>query len=91
MNAALNVVRGGFGSLEGMRQPGMWAEHSLITRRPIGLDEPMRVRERLADKGISGLSAFETWEFPVRDTTSDDEVARGHDRMNWLLEDAPLE
>lgn len=91
MNAALNVVRGAFGRLEGLRQPGMWAEHSLLSRRAIGLDEPLRVREWLADKGVSGRSAFVTWEFTVHDPASDEELARGRHQVKWLREDAPLE
>ena len=56
----------------------------------LGLDEPLRVRERLADKGNPGRTVFVTGECSVHAQSTDEEVARGRQQVQWLREDAPL-
>lgn len=69
------------------RGPLIWAEHSVVTRRPLFLDEQYRMTSRLADKGRSGRTVFVQTEFAVSDE-SGAELARGRQKLKRFAVDA---
>ena len=72
---------------EGVRPPGMWARHDLLLRRPLLLNTPYWMRERVADKGRAGRTVFLTYEFSVQG--GDGEVlAVGRHGVKWIAADA---
>jgi hypothetical protein len=83
-NFALRVTRGKRLSISGVRNPGMWAEHTLAIKQPLFLDEPYTMREFVADKGISGRTAFLAYEFEV--LSGDEVLAVGRHKVKWLRE-----
>ena len=64
----------------------MWAEHWLALKRPVFQARPYTFREFVADKGLSGRTAYLTYEYEVLD--GPDTVAVGRHRVKWLREDA---
>jgi hypothetical protein len=67
----------------GARMPGMWAEHSLKLNRPLMLDTPYYMTERIVGRGRSGRTLFVTWEFDVADDAGN-ELARGRYKIRWF-------
>ncbi len=63
----------------------MGSDFQVVVERPVPLGEPLRVRTRWADKGISGRCWFRTIEFETRDA-DDRPVARGRQRVKWFIE-----
>ncbi|MBK8560958.1 hypothetical protein [Candidatus Amarobacter glycogenicus] len=70
------------GRMEGIREPGMWAQHDLAIEGPLFQDRTYTVKERVADKGRSGRTVFLTYEFEVFDGAR--RVARGRHKAKWL-------
>lgn len=68
---------------EGVRQPGMWARHDLLLRRPLLLGTPYRMHEHVADKGRAGRTIFLTYEFSVQDREGET-VAVGRHGIKWI-------
>ncbi|HXH22270.1 MAG TPA: hypothetical protein VNN10_09580 [Dehalococcoidia bacterium] len=83
-NFALQVTRTRRLAVSGVRNPGMWAQHALALRAPLFQDEPYVMREAVADKGISGRTAFLDYEFEV--LQGDKVVAVGRHKVKWLRE-----
>lgn len=81
-NFALQVSRTRRLQVSGVRNPGMWAEHSLAVRQPLFQDEPYVMREHIADKGLSGRTVFLTYEFEV--CSGSTVVAMGRHKVKWL-------
>ena len=71
--------------LGGVRQPGMWAQHAIAVRAPILWDTPYRIRESLAEKGVSGRTQYLSFQFHLYDA-DDNEVAVGRHKCKFLLE-----
>ena len=84
-NFALQVTRSRRLQVSGVRNPGMWAEHSLALRRSLFLDEPYTMREFVADKGVSGRTAFLSYEFEL--LSAGEVVAAGRHKVKWLREE----
>ncbi len=84
-NFALQVTRGRRLQVSGVRNPGMWAEHALALKQPLFLDEPYLMREWVADKGISGRTAFLAYEFEVLSST--EVIAVGRHKVKWLRDE----
>src|SRR3972149_97692 len=80
---ALQITRSRTLPVSGVRNPGMWAQHDLVLRRPLLLDEAYVMTERVADKGRSGRTAFLTYEFKVLDA-SGTQLAIGRHKVKWL-------
>lgn len=83
MRLALDATRGYKLPIEGVKQPGMWAEHALAVKAPIRYDTPYTLCERVADKGRSGRTAYLVYEFRLIEPTGDD-VAVGRHKVKWL-------
>jgi hypothetical protein len=83
-NLALQVTRSRRLEISGVLNPGMWAEHWLTWDRPLFQERPYRFREFVADKGVSGRTAFLTYEYEVLDSGA--VAARGRHRVKWLRE-----
>lgn len=84
-NFALQVTRTRRLPITGVRNPGMWAEHSLAISRPLFLEAGRySMREWVADKGLSGRAVYLTYEFEVVEGA--DVVARGQHKVKWLRE-----
>jgi hypothetical protein len=84
-NLALTATRSRSLPISGVKNPGMWAEHWLALKRPVFQDQPYVFREFVADKGLSGRTAYITYEFEVLD--SGEVVAVGRHRVKWLRAD----
>lgn len=72
------------GAARRVRGPGMWAQHDLAIEGPVFVGHPYTVREKVADKGRSGRTAYLTYEFEVLD--GDRRVARGRHKAKWLAD-----
>jgi hypothetical protein len=83
-NLALQATRSRRLNVTGVKNPGMWAEHWLAVNRPIFQDQPYLFREHIADKGLSGRTAYVTYEYEVLD--AGEVVAVGRHRVKWLRE-----
>ena len=83
---ALDLVRTKRLGVEGVRDPGMWAEHCLAYREPLRTGIGYRMVEQVVDKGRSGRTIFLTYEFGVENARGD-EVARGRHKVKWLAAD----
>jgi hypothetical protein len=70
--------------MEGIREPGMWAQHDLAIEAPLFQDRAYTFREWVADKGRSGRTVFLTYEFEVHEGAR--RVARGRHKAKWLAE-----
>jgi hypothetical protein len=68
--------------MEGIRGPGMWAQHDLALEAPLFAGRSYSVREKVADKGRSGRTIFLTYEFEIFE--GERRVARGRHKAKWL-------
>lgn len=68
--------------ITGVREPSMWAEHAVAFAQPLFAGKPYRLREWVADKGVSGRTLFITYEFAV--TEGDKTVAIGRHKVKWF-------
>lgn len=83
MNAALQASRDQIITGDEVRNPGMWAEHSLAVERPMFLGQRYTLTEHLADKGLSGRTAFVAYQFEVADE-SGQRCATGRHKIKWI-------
>ncbi len=83
MNAALNAVRGEIRTDDSIRNPGMWAEHSIAIERPLFAGRNYTLTEQLADKGLSGRTAYVDFQFEVADE-SGARCATGRHKIKWI-------
>lgn len=88
MRLALQLSRESLSLAEGVRNPGMWAEHSLVMAQPIFLGDTFRMTSRLADKGRSSRTLFVEYEFEVFDANNE-RRAVGRQKVKWFAADAP--
>lgn len=65
------------------KAPPMWAQHMLVTERPMPYDRPYTIAETLVDKGRSGRAVFVTSAFEVRDAAGV-RYAHGRHRSKWF-------
>ena len=82
MGVALRMMDWKQVPLTGIRPPGMWAEHSLMVKRPLGYGT-WHLSEFLVAKGRSGRANFVDCEFSIRDT-SGNEVAVGRQKNKFI-------
>jgi hypothetical protein len=83
MNAALDASRAEIKADDTVRNPGMWAEHALAVEQPMFLGQRYVLTEHLADKGLSGRTAFISFEFEVTDG-SGQRCAVGRHKIKWI-------
>jgi hypothetical protein len=83
MNVALDLTRSRRLQIDGVRNPGMWAEHALALRKPLFIETPYVIREHVADKGRSGRTVFLTYEFSIH-SLEGEELASGRHKVKWL-------
>lgn len=69
----------------GVLPQAMGSDYQVVVQRPAPLDEPLYVRTRWVDKGVSGRCWFRTIEFETRDA-ADRPCARGRQRVKWFIE-----
>ena len=74
-NLALQATRSRRLDISGVKNPGMWAEHWLALNRPIFQEQPYLFREHVADKGLSGRTAYVTYEYEVLETAPSSRLA----------------
>ena len=72
---------------EGVRHPGMWAEHAIALRRPMRWGQRFRIDEHLAEKGASGRTRHLTFEFGVHDAEGE-VVAVGRHKCKFITQDS---
>lgn len=84
MNAALNAIRGEIRTDESIRNPGMWAEHAIAIEQPLFAGRTYTLTEHLADKGLSGRTAYADFQFEVADQ-SGARCATGRHKIKWIL------
>jgi hypothetical protein len=86
---ALGMLREGGGEerleITGVRLPTIWAQHDLAVGEPLPLDKTYRMREWVADKGVSGRTVFINYGFAVEDAGGR-EVAIGRHKIKWFPE-----
>ena len=85
MNAALNAIRGEIRTDESVRNPGMWAEHSIAMAQPVFAGRTYAINQHLADKGLSGRTAYVDYQFEVTDD-SGALCATGRHKIKWILQ-----
>ncbi len=85
MNAALNAVRDEIRTDDSVRNPGMWAEHSIVMEQPVFAGRDYTLTEHLADKGLSGRTAYVDFQFEVADE-SGARCATGRHKIKWILQ-----
>jgi acyl dehydratase len=85
-HVALQATRSRRLEVDGVRPPGMWAEHALALKRPLFQDRSYFMRERIVDKGRSGRALFLTYEFDVVDSAGE-LLATGRHKLKWLAAD----
>ena len=64
--------------------PLIWAEHSLVSRRPLLLDEPYRMTSSFASAGRSSRTVFVQTEFAVR-AADGAELVRGRQKVRSFV------
>lgn len=69
---------------EGVRPPGINADFQIVMERPVFAGETYRVRNRLADKGVSRRCWFRAVEFDVADAAGR-RCARGRHNVKWFI------
>jgi hypothetical protein len=84
MPIALKICDFKLTPFEGVRPPGMWAQHALFQREPLPYGD-YRMTEYLAEKGASGRTHFMTFQFHLFDA-SDREVAVGRHKCKFIRE-----
>lgn len=85
MNAALNAVQGDIRTDDSVRNPGMWAEHSIAMEQPVFAGRKYTLTEFLADKGLSGRTAYVDYQFELADE-SGARCAIGRHKIKWILQ-----
>ena len=65
----------------------MGSDYQVVVERPAALGEPLRVRTRWADKGVSGRCWFRTIEFATEGADGRP-LARGRQRVKWFVDPA---
>ncbi|MCY4640407.1 MAG: hypothetical protein OXC94_08730 [Chloroflexi bacterium] len=71
----------------GVIPQAMGSDYQVVVERPVALEEPVRVRTRWADKGVSGRCWFRTIEFST-ESPDGRALARGRQRVKWFIEPA---
>ncbi|MEX0941487.1 MAG: MaoC family dehydratase [Pseudomonadales bacterium] len=82
MGVALRMMDWKLIPLTDIQPPGMWAEHALIVKRPLGYGT-WHLSEYLAAKGRSGRANFVDCAFSIRDE-SGEEVAVGRQKNKFI-------
>ena len=83
MPIALHMIDFKQTPVEGVRHPGMWAQHAIAVNAPIHWGRSYIFEENLAEKGISGRTQYLSFEFRVLDDEMN-EVAVGRHKCKFL-------
>jgi hypothetical protein len=87
MGIALRMIDFKAVPLDGVRHPGMWAQHSIAMCEPIRWDCDYHIVETLAEKGASGRTDYMAFQFHVFDA-DDREVAVGRHKCKFIRKDS---
>ncbi len=85
MPIALQICDFELTPLEGVRPPGMWAQHALVQYKPLPFGK-YRMSEHLAEKGVSGRTNFMNFQFHLFDE-SGEEVAVGRHKCKLIRDE----